>query len=207
MFFTQAAVASCPQLYPFGKEIVVKNTTELCNSFYVVRYDEMNKRNIFSAEVLQPGGHTVERENTFRADLRVKNKVYPHDYSNTGYDRGHLVPAGDSTTLAQMNESFLMTNMAPQSPDLNRVKWRMLEEKTRHAAKVASYSIHVITGALYEGKVVKINGVPVPSGFYKVVFTNKNNYLAYYADNKNTANIIPVTIEAIENRAGYSLRK
>ena len=52
-----------------------------------------------------------------------------NDYSNSGFDRGHLCPSADRTTSKKENEgTFLMTNIYPQSPNLNQQTWRFLEE-------------------------------------------------------------------------------
>ena len=54
-------------------------------------------------------------------------------YRGSGYDRGHLKPAADSKgSMEEMESSFLMTNMAPQTPNLNRGIWKQLEEAVRN---------------------------------------------------------------------------
>lgn len=49
-------------------------------------------------------------------------RAYPNDYTNSGYDRGHMAPAGDAVaSQAGMDETFLLTNIAPQiGPGFNR---------------------------------------------------------------------------------------
>ena len=206
LFFVSFNVfAFCPQLYPYGKEVAL-SVTELCNKTYVIRYDAVNKRNILSAEVLQPTGHQAERLNDFHADTRLpKNKqVSPSLYSNTGFDKGHMVPAGDAVDAATMSETFLMTNMTPQKPTLNRESWRMLEESVRKVAAEAKAPIHVVTGALYEGKTVLMNGIPVPSGYYKIVYVG-TTISVYYADNVDKAKVVTGSLSNIEKRAGFLL--
>ena len=47
--------------------------------------------------------------------------VNTHDYARSGFDRGHMCPAGDNKWSQQaMKESFLLTNICPQAPSLNR---------------------------------------------------------------------------------------
>jgi endonuclease G len=53
------------------------------------------------------------------------------DYHGSGYDRGHLVPAADSLTQKQMNETFLLSNMSPQVASFNRGYWARLEKWVR----------------------------------------------------------------------------
>jgi len=54
------------------------------------------------------------------------------DYKGSGYDRGHLCPAGDmKLDQHAMDETFFMSNLSPQTPAFNRDKWRELEEQVR----------------------------------------------------------------------------
>ncbi|MGB8699874.1 MAG: DNA/RNA non-specific endonuclease, partial [Thermosynechococcaceae cyanobacterium] len=58
--------------------------------------------------------------------------VTPHDYTNSGFDRGHLVPAADrNKTPADLAAVFYMTNIVPQAPDNNRGPWEALESDCR----------------------------------------------------------------------------
>ena len=131
LLISSLSIADCPQFYPNQKTIQPINAIELCNSFFVSQYDDSNKRNLFSSELLQPQGHILTRKNSFHADKRSTNAVKPQEYYDTGFDKGHMVPSDDSTTYDEMYDTFLMTNMTPQNPVLNRVKWKNLEEQTR----------------------------------------------------------------------------
>jgi endonuclease G len=58
--------------------------------------------------------------------------VRPTDYTGSGYDRGHIAPSADRTRNEADNSStFLMTNMMPQVPEVNRGVWGDLEEYCR----------------------------------------------------------------------------
>lgn len=55
------------------------------------------------------------------ADWRIK----PGDYLRSGYDRGHMCPSADRTDSDANNvETFLMSNIQPQTAKLNRQTWR-----------------------------------------------------------------------------------
>ena len=71
----------------------------------------------------------VPRFDYFNPDPKVKSKSAVHsDYSNSGYTRGHLVPAGDMSYDKQgMKECFYMSNMSPQPRVFNNGIWKELE--------------------------------------------------------------------------------
>ncbi len=58
--------------------------------------------------------------------------INPTDYSGSGYDRGHLCPSKDRSSSEEANrETFLMSNMQPQTPKLNQKTWKYLEDCER----------------------------------------------------------------------------
>ena len=92
----------------------------------------------------------VERDDNFLPDPAVKGCATPDDYRYTGYDRGHMAPAGDMKWHPQaMRESFYMTNICPQAPDLNRGAWQRLEKKCRERA-VTDSALIIICGPIFD---------------------------------------------------------
>jgi endonuclease G len=76
----------------------------------------------------------VDRMENFRADLRVPGRFRAGlgDYKASGFDRGHLVASANQNFGSIFNsETFLLSNMSPQHPDLNRRMWKELEEAVR----------------------------------------------------------------------------
>jgi len=115
----------------------------------------------------------VERTGDFRSDPKVeKGSASPKDYRGSGFDRGHLAPAGDMAFSTEaMSETFYMTNISPQIKSFNRGIWRELEGNVRNWA-MRFEKIYVITGpVLTRGIREKIgtNEVAVPGEFYKVI--------------------------------------
>lgn len=113
-----------------------------------------------------------ERSDDFREDPMVKTgSATLQDYYRSGYDRGHLAPAGDMKFSEEaMSESFLMSNMSPQAPEFNRGIWRLLEEQVRRWA-LQNGSLYVVTGPVFNQRSRKIgeNKVSVPKAYYKVL--------------------------------------
>lgn len=113
-----------------------------------------------------------ERYNTFWQDETVDGCPVTYDYSNSGYDRGHLCPAADQKwSRKAMIDCFSLANIAPQDHALNAGAWQTLEKKERQWAQRDS-AIVIIAGPIYEKsdkKRIGQNKVRVPSAFYKVI--------------------------------------
>ena len=93
------------------------------------------------------------------------------DYTRSGYDRGHLAPAGDMKWSAKaMRESFYLSNICPQKPKLNRGIWKDLEEQCRLWA-LDNGSLLIVTGPVITGDMKRLgkNRVAIPKAFYKVL--------------------------------------
>lgn len=116
----------------------------------------------------------AERANKFNADpLLVKmNKAYvkPTEYARTGYDKGHLAPSADFGWDQKANDlTFVMSNMSPQTPGLNRDAWRRLEDQVRKWA-CGEGRVTVITGPIYGTSPKKLkSGLEIPEKFFKII--------------------------------------
>ena len=117
---------------------------------------------------------TFPRDDNFRGDDNVIGSAEKWDYSYSGYDRGHMAPAGDMKWSAKaMDESFYMTNMCPQAKSLNTGAWKRLEEKCRQWAEIDS-AIIVICGPIVTDPINEYIGdskVAVPQRFFKVILS------------------------------------
>ena len=109
---------------------------------------------------------------TFETDTRLPPPSARHaDYSRSGYDRGHMIPSEDRQLDREQNRStFLMSNVAPQTPSLNRGPWLQTEIRCRQLALVYD-SVRVSAEALFLDSVPRfIDGtkIRIPSHFRKV---------------------------------------
>ena len=99
----------------------------------------------------------AERSSGFLQDSSLPAgwyRVRTGDYTNTGYDRGHLVPSADRTATDSDNEAtFWMTNIFPQSPDNNRGPWADMEDLGR---ELAGFGDEVYTLAGPEGELARL---------------------------------------------------
>jgi endonuclease G len=203
----------CDQMVPFGYPTSqVVNTTKLCRISYYVLHNNDLKTPVYVAELLLPENisGTNPRINKFKADpeLAVNSRATPEDYSNSGYDRGHMAPVENMRSdSAAMLQSFYMSNVIPQNASTNRGVWRSIEEHVRDIA-IAYDGVHVFTGPIYSRTYKTIGaGVAVPSSMFKVVI-NKNMYqgIAYIVPNKDVTGSSPksfiTTIEEVERQTG-----
>ncbi len=101
------------------------------------------------------------------------------NYKKSGYDKGHLCPAGDMKfSKKAFDDTFFTSNISPQKHDFNDGVWNRLEEKVRYWAQ-KNKSIYVITGGVLNEnlKTIGKENVAVPEYFYKVLLYNENgNY-------------------------------
>ena len=115
-------------------------------------------------------GEPVERPD-FRPDPRLPatfSRIVSTDYSGSGYDRGHLVPAADRYGSPKaFVETFLMTNISPQTGSLNQYPWQQFESYVRAQVR-RGWDAYQIAGVHGEQGLMK-NRVVVPTNCWKVV--------------------------------------
>ena len=165
----------------------------------------------------------VDRQNNFRPDDRLPADfphVTPNDYTGSGFDRGHVCPSADRASSPEANSAtFLMTNMTPQTPDLNRNVWEHLESYSRELVKQGS-EVYIIAGVYGENGKLK-RKVTVPTNDWKVVVVLPNGSDASEISNQtrviavdmpNTSGIANddwrkyrVTVRQIEQKTGLNL--
>lgn len=137
----------------------------------------------------------LPRDDDFRPDplLPENHQVETADYKNSGYDRGHMAPAADMKWSSKaMSESFLMSNMCPQTHALNAGAWETLESACRRWAKNEG-SVYIVCGPVYKKATPKTIGkdlkISVPDGFFKVVLSlreGKEKAIGFYFDNNKS---------------------
>ena len=158
---------------------------------------------------------TFPRSNDFREDLNISTgSASLNDYRRSGYDRGHLAPAGDMKwSEGSMSDTFLLSNITPQRHSFNDGIWKQLEEQVRRWAKKYG-EVVVITGPVLEKKSsayprIGENAVAVPEFFYKVLYAlnadGEEMTLAFIIPQENFSGSIydyAVTVDEVEKRTG-----
>lgn len=182
---------------------------------YTLAYDKKTKTPQWVAWELTKeetkGNH--ERTDKFLPDPNVEGaKVATTDYTGSGYDRGHMAPAGDMKwDKTAMEETFCLTNIAPQDGSLNRGTWKKIEEKCR-ARVVADSAIVIVCGPVLSEAPREFIGdsrVAVPQRFFKVILSpwaKTPQAIGFLVDNgavPGGMQAAAVTVDEIEALTGH----
>ncbi len=156
----------------------------------------------------------VSRTNDFRRDPYVSTgSAALEDYRRSGYDRGHMAPAGDMAyNYDAMSESFFLSNMSPQVHNFNTGIWRELEETTRDWAKKFRH-LYIVTGPVLTKEPIDYigdNDVAVPAEYFKVILDLSEPELkgiGYIMPNKvsyQSIDAYAMSIDEVEQRTGIN---
>src|SRR4029077_9380301 len=116
-----------------------------------------------------------DRCNCFTADPNLPSDklIYTSDYTNGGFHGGHMTRASDRTAANVDNATtFFLTNVVPQTADLNEGVWAQFENTLADSAQ-AGRAVYIITGPLYSKShgltFVKNEGkIAVPDSTWKI---------------------------------------
>ena len=132
------------------------------------------------------------------------------NYKNSGYDKGHLCPAGDMEFNKEAyDDTFYTSNISPQRHDFNSGIWNKLEQKTRYWG--GKYNdIYVVTGGILKDSDKKIGTekVSVPKYFYKIILAKsgkEHKAIAFLVPNEDSDKSLydfVVSIETLEKMTG-----
>jgi DNA/RNA endonuclease G (NUC1) len=161
------------------------NETRLVLADYVIHYDGDLRVPIWIAERIDSArlDPAVARTDCFRSDPRLGAAATATlaDYAGSGYDRGHLAPFADQRySVLSGNNSFVLSNMAPQIGAFNSGIWGALEDLTRDWAGRQG-TLYVISGSIFDrdgngrrdpdsaATRVRSGRVGIPTHFFKIV--------------------------------------
>lgn len=143
----------------------------------------------------------------FIQDNKVKNRSADwRNYKNSGYDKGHLCPAGDMKFSSNSyEETFLTSNISPQKHNFNSGIWNRFEQKTRYWAQKYG-DLYVISGGVLSAglKTIGHEKVAVPRYFYKILaYQHKDEikviaFLVPHEDSKKPLYSFVTSVDEIE---------
>jgi endonuclease G len=195
----------------------------LQNNYYALSYNRGKAiANWVSWKLTAADLGKASRQNDFRPDERLPEnweKVTPYDFSGSGFDRGHICPSADRSTTEDANSAtFLMTNIAPQTADLNQGPWEKLETYSRNLARRGGV-IYIISGNYGARRERVKSKITIPTNFWKIVIVlpPNSNVSSINKDSRVIAVDMPnlsgiksknwrdyrTTVRNIEQKTGY----
>lgn len=188
-----------------GTEIAYQN-------FNVDFNPDLHIPNYVAWELTREETYGEEPRGKFIKDYTVDGCPSSKDYTNSGYDRGHMAPAADMKFHKEaMKECFYMTNICPQAKSLNSGAWKKLEEKCRIWAQADS-AIIIICGPILTPKpneFIGEIGVAVPKAFFKVIcspYATPPRAIGFIMNNgkvEGGLQAAAVSVDSVEKLTGY----
>lgn len=163
--------------------------------------------------------HVMRRKdgvwNEYREDTELPSEISStlDDYASSGYDRGHMCPGGDCNwDDVGRDETFVLSNMCPQNPNLNRGDWKEIEMACRKWAKKYG-SIYIVCGPIFlksqQHERIGPNQIPVPEAFFKVVLCSESlsprgiGFICRNTDGNRKKDFYVNSIRQVERVTGY----
>ncbi|GGW34333.1 DNA/RNA non-specific endonuclease [Arenibacter certesii] len=179
------------------------------HNHYMFSYSEEHEQAEWVAYLIDKSHLTYDdrKRPYFIQDPKVKTTSADwRNYKGSGYERGHLCPAGDRRFSEEAyNETFYTSNISPQIGDFNGGIWNRLEQQIRSWAKREGPLVIITAGVLSEDlPTIGKEDVAVPKYFYKIVAKGEGKDLKIIAflipHKKLDANLkdFVVTVDQIE---------
>lgn len=212
-----AGFADCPQHFPGTPPRVAApaEQRELCFDGFAVLHSGQSKTPVYSVERLTreslEAGRGTKRKDRFYPEARLpfSHRAQLEDYKDSGYDRGHMTPAGDQGTPEGKAQTFSLANMVPQAPKLNQGAWNKIEQSTRKYVERAPGDVFVFTGPWFDARPATIGPgrVWLPSVIWKVVYTPADGRAwAYWMTNDDgRQSLKPISYADLVQRTGFVL--
>jgi len=178
----------------------VGETQDRCLKGFALLYNKRTKVPDWVIERLTPDsfrGTATRSKSAFAADTVIAENEratlgdYEANWQGQRFDRGHQAPAAnDKFDQQAMNETFLLSNMAPQvGIGFNRHAWSYLEKAVRGWVLCGGREqLYVMTGPIYSNdanKVLGANKIAIPDAFYKIVYDpTRGRAIGFILENK-----------------------
>ena len=178
----------------------VGEVQDRCLKGFALLYNKRTKVPDWVIERLTPDsfrGTATRSKSAFAADTviaeneRATLSDYEANWQGQRFDRGHQAPAAnDKFDQVAMNETFLLSNMAPQvGIGFNRHAWSYLEKAVRGWVLCGGRdSLYVMTGPIYSqdtNKVLGANKIAIPDAFFKIVYDpTRGRAIGFVLENK-----------------------
>lgn len=160
---------------------------------------------------------------SFKVDHEIPqiNRAKHSDYTGSGFQKGHLVPAADAVSSEiALEDTFYFSNAFPQIPSFNQGYWKSVERYVRELVNTNDV-VEVFTGPLfvpqsdaYGRKKVSYetigNGnIAAPTHVFKVVYLHNQSTTSFAIilpnapiHSETSLNQFQVTIEKVQELSG-----
>ncbi len=215
--WAQAAFEGCQDQFP-GKQPPVITATQhrdICFNSFAVLHSGATKTPVYVVERLNKDrlldAKGEKRTNKFyeEARLPIRDRATLNDYKGSGFDRGHMAPAGDMPNPEAMAQSFSLSNVVPQSRQHNQRLWAKIENDTRKYVMRASGDVFVFTGPWYKNghQTIGAGRVAVPDVIWKMVYdASTGRSWVFWSENRDDAQMMPpISKSEFEARSGLLL--
>ncbi|MGA0599620.1 DNA/RNA non-specific endonuclease [Caulobacter sp. KR2-114] len=181
-----------------------------CHAFYLVAYSPGLRDPLWSGERLTAamarageGFRRPKQGFVLEHDLPRADQGANGDYARSGYDRGHMTPAADAPDPDAEADTFVMTNVVPQTRVLNEHLWERLETQVRQLA-LAQGEIFVVTGPIFGPAPERLGGrIAVPAATFKAVLIPRTRQaIVLIASNTEAPTCEAVSLVELKRRAG-----
>ncbi len=179
-----APIGANPSVYGNGVEFGIPTDADASDDFLITRPQAVVSYNrnhggpnwvSYNLDAAQFG--TEDRCNCFTNDPLVIAAGFPtirtSDYTNGGFDRGHMMRSADRTlTNLENATTFYLSNVVPQTADLNQGVWANFENVVADLARASNKELYIITGPAFSGpaRTIKNEGkIRIPDFTWKIV--------------------------------------
>ena len=216
--YIRTSFEHCPQFFPAEHLPVVptsESLRELCFTPFAILHNGKTKTPVFVAQRLNRqmllSAKEIKRTDRFYEEARLPQaeRSALGDYQGSGFDRGHMAPAGDMHNQESMAQSFSLANIVPQNAQHNRGAWSKIEADTRKYVSRAQGDVYIFTGPVYEERPETIGErkVAIPKYLFKVVYdaTTKKAWVHWHENSTDTRVGAPISYAEFVQRTGLHL--
>ncbi len=191
-----------------------KNCNQIIDNEFIVMCYDYQKKAVKAVSYTLFGdlineGNIKERPSFYvEPKLKSKDRISTTDYTNSGYDKGHMAPdASFDWSKESLHAVYTLANIIPQAPQVNRRSWAKLEAYVRDKAESLG-ELNVVNVVKYGERSRRMgkNRMAISKGYYKILYNEAKNYEeCFYYSNKLGVSADKETIEQHRtNCAGVS---
>lgn len=210
LFAIEPPAAGLPRLSGFCCSV-----STLSSVGFISGYSQSHGQPAWVFHELRSPIYKSKRSGHFLADKRLPFPISPAVFSRSGFDRGHMAPAHDIGAVygsAAQQQSFLMSNICPQTPALNRKIWRNIESWCWSNFSNSTTTATVFSGPVFDNDKTYLgqSSIEIPDAFFKVILYNSEGNLhmvAFVVPANASSNEVASyvsTVDKVEEITGFN---